>query len=91
MRRGIGVRVDVLPSVAMSLPQPIQHTYVDVPQTGGQIIRYVVESGLKMLPGGGITFLGHGPLTEAQQWTARFTIFGTFILASPAGDPPFGA
>lgn len=75
----------------MSLPQPIQNTYVDVPQTGGQIIRYVVESDLKLLPGGGVTFLGHGPLTEAQQWTARFTLFGTFIIASPVAGAIPGA
>lgn len=72
----------------MSLPREIQHTYVDVPQTGGQLIRYVVEGELTMLPGGGITFLGHGPLTEAQQWSARFTLFGTFIISSPKGSPP---
>lgn len=69
----------------MSLPKEILETYVDVPQTGGQLIRYVVESELKILPGGGVTFVGRGPLTEAQQWSARFTLFGTFIIASPRG------
>ncbi len=67
----------------MSLPKEIHETYVDVPQTGGQLIRYVVDSDLKILPGGGVTFLGRGPLDEAQQWSARFTLFGTFIVASP--------
>ena len=69
----------------MSLPKEILETYVDVPQTGGQLIRYVVESELMILPGGGVTFVGRGPLTEAQQWSARFTLFGTFIIASPRG------
>jgi hypothetical protein len=74
----------------MSLPKEILETYVDVPQTGGQLIRYVVESDLKILAGGGVTFVGRGPLTEAQQWSARFTIFGTFIIASPKGSALLG-